>query len=278
MYLTRLLACLALLVLDAHAGADSPSGKGKEAEARLTTQADTSSKAKPSWASQQHAGDPTATAEHARAASDDARTARISQADAAQGIKGALAQGMRAAITQLGREDGFRADQAVRIGTPQRLRELAEIARQLGAGKYVEQFETAMNRAAEAAVPLAADSLADAVHGLTFEDATAVLRGGDSAATAYLREQTGARLREQFLPVVARTSAEAGVAQCYARLIEKAGEMGNLLGSSEVDLDQYVTDRAVDGLFHYLAEQEQAIRANPLGQSSSQLQRVFGGR
>ena len=276
MFLTRLIASIALLALCAGADADSLKDKLKDAESKLKAKGD----AAEARLKGETDGDPDeAPASEAPVdAAPPAADGGLSKSEAEGGIKEALAQGVQKAISQLGRKDGFLADQAVRIGTPKKLRDLTKIAKQLGAGKYVEQFETSMNRAAEAAVPLAADTFADAVRGLTVEDAIALVRGGDGAATAYLREKTGPRLREQFLPVVAKTTAEAGVTQRYKQLTEKAGEMGNLLGSSEVDLDQYVTDKAIDGLFHYVAEQEKAIRANPLGQASSLLQRVFGGR
>lgn len=276
MFLTRLLASIALLALCAGAGADSLKDKLKDAESKLKAKGD----AAEARLKGETDGDPdeAPVSEAAVDAAPPAADGALSKSEAEGGIKEALAQGVQKAISQLGRKDGFLADQAVRIGTPKKLRDLTKIAKQLGAGKYVEQFETSMNRAAEAAVPLAADTFADAVRGLTVEDAIALVRGGDGAATAYLREKTGPRLRQQFLPVVAKTTAEAGVTQRYKQLTEKAGEMGNLLGSSEVDLDQYVTDKAIDGLFHYVAEQEKAIRANPLGQASSLLQRVFGGR
>ncbi|MCK7595369.1 DUF4197 domain-containing protein [Pseudomarimonas salicorniae] len=260
MPLQRLLPLLALLVC-LPAGADSLKDRLKEAEAKLKGRSEAPAEPK---------------SESAKDTSSSADG--LSQGEASSGVKEALAQGVKRAVEQLGRKDGFLADKAVRISTPRKLRKLTKVAKELGAGKYVEQFETSMNRAAEAAVPLAADTFADAVRELTVEDAIGLVRGGDGAATAYLREKTGERLHEQFLPVVAKTTAEAGVTQRYKQLSEKAGEMGSLLGSSDVDLDRYVTDKAIDGLFHYVAEQEKAIRANPLGQASSLLQRVFGKR
>ncbi len=268
MSLLRLFAPLALFALLLHApdsAADSLKDKLKEAEAKLKDKAGRSDAARES------SPEPESSAQNSSAAD----ASGLSQDEASQGVKEALAQGVQKAVSQLGRKDGFLADQAVRISSPKKLRKLTDTARKLGASKYVEQFETAMNRAAEAAVPLAAETFADAVRGLTVEDAIGLVRGGDGAATRYLREKTGERLREQFLPVVARTTAEAGVAQRYKRLTEKTGEMGNLLGA-DVDLDRYVTDKAIDGLFVYVAEQEKAIRANPLDQASSLLQRVFG--
>lgn len=199
----------------------------------------------------------------------------LSQDEARAGIREALALGVQQAVSQLGRKDGFLGDPEVRIGSPKALHRLTDMARSLGAGKYVDAFEASMNRAAEAAVPLAAETFAEAVSGLSMQDAIGLVRDGDGAATRYLREKTGDRLRERFLPVVARSTAEAGVIRHYAQLSEKTGEMGSVLGS-DVDLDRYITDKAIDGLFHYVAEQETDIRADPLGQASSLLQRVFG--
>jgi len=204
--------------------------------------------------------------------------ASISEPDAAAGIKEALAQGTRNAVLRLGRTDGFLADEAVRIATPKSLRKAAKLARKLGAGATVDAFEASMNRAAEQAVPAAADIFADTVRAMTVNDALAIVRGGDDAGTQYFRKVSEDRLRGAFLPIVSNATASTDVTQRYKALAQRTGGLTSALGGADVqDLDGYVTDRALDGLFHYIAEEEKAIRSNPLKRGSDLLKRVFAG-
>jgi hypothetical protein len=209
------------------------------------------------------------------------KVAELTQSEASSGLKDALAAGVKSAITQLGKKDGFLADQAVRIMVPKRVRKLADAAKSLGAGKYVEDFEVAMNRAAEQAVPLAADVFAAAVKQMSVQDALAIVSGEPDAATQYFRRTTEATLQAKFLPIVTKATGNTGVTQRYKALSEKSGPMAALLGGSSkkpLDLDAYVTEKTLDGLFYYVGEQEKKIRSNPLAQTSSLLRRVFGGR
>ena len=201
---------------------------------------------------------------------------KLSQNDASQGVREALGKGVENAIAQLGKEDGFLKDQAVKILVPKKLRKLTDMASKLGAGKYVDRFEKSMNRAAEKAVPEAASILGDSVRNMSVDDALALVRGGDTSATDYFRRSSSDKLREAFLPIVKQSTDASGVGKSYKKLIEKTGEMGGLLGADDIDLDEYVTEKTMAGLFHYIAEQEKAIRKNPLGQASDLLQRVFG--
>lgn len=185
---------------------------------------------------------------------------------------------MQSAIAQLGTKDGFLGDEAVRIAAPKRYRKLVDTARKLGAEKYITAFETSMNRAAEKAVPVAAEIFADAVREMSVRDALDIVAGADDAATRYFRKVAGERLQQAFLPIVAKTTSESGVTSSFKKLKKKGGALGDLLGGSseDIDLDRYVTDQAMDGLFYYVAEKEKSIRSNPLGQSSDLLRRVFG--
>lgn len=204
-------------------------------------------------------------------------SASVTEPEAAAGVKEALAQGTRNAVLRLGRKDGFLADQAVRIATPKSLRKLTKAARKLGAGAQVDAFETAMNRAAEQAVPAAADIFADAVRGMSVQDALGIVGGGEDAGTQYFRRLSEDRLRTAFTPIVAKATANTEVTQRYKALTSKAGGLTALLGADNTDLDAYVTDKALDGLFHYVAVEEKAIRSNPLKRGSDLLKRVFGG-
>jgi hypothetical protein len=205
----------------------------------------------------------------------------LTQSDAAGGIKEALAKGVETAINQLGKPDGYFKDQAVKILVPKKVRKVADLARQLGAGSQVEAFELSMNRAAEKAVPSAANVLGDAVRGMTMDDAIGLVRGGDTAATDFFKRTSEEKLYNAFLPIVSKQTAATGVTQRYKSL---TGSVSNnalgstLLGSSTKagDLDGYVTDKAIDGLFAVIAQQEQDIRSNPAARTTGLLKKVFG--
>jgi len=212
------------------------------------------------------------------------KTAELTQAQAAEGLKEALARGVDRAIGRLGRKDGFLGDQAVRIPVPEQLETLTGLARRLGAGDRVDAFEQSMNRAAEQAVPEAASILGDAVRAMTLDDAISIVRDGETAATDYFRRNAEDRLREAFRPIVEKTTDANGVARALKGLSSQAGGRlgglaslsGGAISDDELDLDRYVTDRALDGLFYYIAEEEKAIRRDPVGRGSDLLETVFG--
>jgi hypothetical protein len=182
-------------------------------------------------------------------------------------------------VTQLGRTDGFYGDSAVRIRIPGQLGEIADTARKLGAGRKVDEFELAMNRAAEKAVPVAADVFADAVRQMTVRDAIDIVRGEPDAGTRFFRRVTEERLRAQFHPIVQDATQNAGVTQRYKAMVGRNSGLLQLLGGGEsLDLDEYVTDAALDGLFKVVADQERAIREDPAQRSSELLRKVFGSR
>ncbi len=210
-------------------------------------------------------------------------TFNISESDASRGIKEALAQGVDRAVRQLGKEDGFFRDQAVKIFVPEKIRRLADLARQLGAGKKVDAFELSMNRAAEKAGPVAAGILADAVRQMSVQDAIGLVRGGETSATDFFRRSSEEKLYAAFRPIVEKQTASVGVTRKYKDFSKKAGggSMAALLGgggqgsASSADLDDYVTRETIDGLFHVIAEQEKQIRQNPASRTTELLRRVF---
>ncbi len=204
---------------------------------------------------------------------------KLGATDAAQGIKESMSQGVKAAILQLGTQDGFLGDQAVKILLPKNLQKLADTARKLGANRYVDELELSMNRAAEKAIPAAADVFANAVKQMTVTDALNIVSGAEDAGTQFFRRVTEQSLSEKFLPIVAKATTESGVTQRYKKLSKKAGGLGGLLGQQQdgaPDLDQYITEKAMDGLYFYVAKKEREIRQNPLQQGSDLLRRVFG--
>jgi hypothetical protein len=207
----------------------------------------------------------------------------LSAGDATGGIKEALAKGVESAILQLGRPNGFLGDAAVKILVPDRIRQVADLARKAGQGARVDAFEESMNRAAEKAVPAAADILGGAVRDMSVQDAVGIVRGGGTSATDFFRRTSNDKLVSAFRPIVAKQTASVGVTEKYKAFADKAGggAMGALLGgksksSSPLDLDDYVTQKAIDGLFVVIGSQEQQIRSNPAARSTDLLRRVFG--
>ncbi len=207
--------------------------------------------------------------------SEPAPAALVSEAEVARGLKEALTQGVNVAVTELGRDGGFLDDEEVRIGLPPSLSSAESVARKLGLGRYPDQLITAMNHAAEKAIPEAQSLLLDAVRSMTVEDATAILSGGDDAATAYFRRETEAALTARMRPIVERVTSQVRLAESYNQFVRKGARYG-LVKHGEPDLDLYVTRKALDALYAKVADEERSIRQRPLEQSARLLRRVFG--
>lgn len=199
----------------------------------------------------------------------------LTTADASSGVKAALAQGAQAAVALLGRPDGFLGNPQVRIGLPGYLEDAAKVMKSLGQGRRVDELVTAINRAAEAAVPLGKDLLVRAVQNMTVTDAKNILTGGSTSVTAFFAEKTRAPLSERFRPVVHQSIEKVGLAQKYNAFAGKAAGFG-LLRPEEADLGQYVTGKTLDGLYFMIGEEERRIRQNPAGAGSAIVRKVFG--
>ncbi len=200
---------------------------------------------------------------------------QLSNKDAVAGLKAALDKGTVAAVGKLGKVDGFLGNPRVRIPLPQSLQDADRFLSRIGAGKYTQDLEVRMNRAAELAVPEAKPLLLQAIKEMSFKDAKAILTGGNTAATVYFRRTTSQPLAAKFLPIVQRATAKVQLAQKYDEFAGKAARFG-LLDKNQANLEQYVTQKALDGLFLMMADEEKAIRANPVGQASKLISKVFG--
>lgn len=200
----------------------------------------------------------------------------LSDEEVVRGLKEALSQGTRQAISQLGREGGYLHNLDVRIPLPDDLKKVEKVLRTFRQDRYADEFIASLNHAAERAVPEAAAIIADSVAKMTLEDARGILKGADDAATQYFRKTGEARLRERFRPIVEAATDQAGVTAAYKKFINKAGAVTQLMGGQASDLDGYVTDRALDGLFKMIAAEEQRIRQDPLARGSDLLKKVFG--
>jgi len=202
----------------------------------------------------------------------------LSQTQTTEGLKQALAKGVTFAIETLGKEDGFLGDELVRIALPDQLETVAKAARKLGQDKYVDQFQVTMNRAAEQAVPEAAEIFATAIKDMSVEDAINIVRGPDDAATQYFRSNSEEALREKLHPIVVQATDSAGVTQAYKKLESRGSSFLSKVGrNDDLDLDSYVADKTMDGLFYYIAEQEKQIRENPIERTTDLLRSLFGG-
>jgi len=199
----------------------------------------------------------------------------ISNRDAINALKTALQRGTRAAVEQLGRENGFYGDARVRIPLPDSLRRAEKNMRRFGMGKYADELLLTMNRAAEAAVPEAQQLFVDSVRQMSVNDAKGILTGGETAGTAYFRRTTHQQLHDRFLPVVREATARVDLAQKYNRYA-RTGVRYGLISAQDADLDEYVTQKALDGLYFMVAEEEKKIRKDPAGTASSLLKKVFG--
>jgi hypothetical protein len=199
----------------------------------------------------------------------------LSNTDVSAGLKKALDQSINNAVGKLGVPGGFLDNPKVKIPLPPKLEKAEGAMRMLGMGKQADELVTAMNRAAEAAVPESKVLLKQALHQMTLEDAKHILTGGDDAATQYFKTATYAPLEVKFRPIIDDATRKVKLAENYDAVASKAVQLG-LLKPEDASIESYVTSKTLDGLFTMMAEEERAIRKDPLGQASDLLKKVFG--
>lgn len=204
-----------------------------------------------------------------------AETAGVSESEIAAGLKEALLKGADAAVQNLGKPDGFLQNANVKIPMPKHLSMVESGLRTIGKDELADKFVESMNRAAERAVPEAAGVFADSIKNMSIDDAKAILDGGDNAATDYLQRTSSDGLRERFRPLVDTAIGEVGVTNKYQDLVGKADFMSGLVDTEKLDLGNYVTDKALDGVFFMVGEEERKIRENPAARSTELLKKVF---
>ena len=200
---------------------------------------------------------------------------KISNQDATSGLRAALEKGSQVAVASLGKPDGFFGNGAVKIPLPDSLKRYEKLMRRVGMGKYADELILTMNRAAEAAVPEAKVLLVDAVKKMTVQDAKGILTGGNTAGTEYFKRTTSEPLRGKFLPIVAQATKKVKLADKYNEYAAKGAQFG-LVKKQDANLDSYVTQKALDGLFFMVAEEEKKIRENPVKAGIDILKKVFG--
>jgi hypothetical protein len=199
---------------------------------------------------------------------------QLSNRDAVSGLKDALTQGAAAAVGQLGVKDGFLGNEKVRIPLPDPIKRIEGGARLLGLQSQIDELETSMNRAAEQAVPQAKPLFVRAIKNMSVQDAKGILTGGDTSATDYFRKSTSADLTTRFLPIVTQVTRRVGLTQKYDQLVERAAQLG-LVDPKQTRIEDYVTRKALDGLFLTLAEEEKKIRQDPAAAATAVARKVF---
>lgn len=201
--------------------------------------------------------------------------ADISSPDVTQALRLALEQAAQAAIGQLGTPDGYLGNPQVRIPLPDRLQSASQMLRLLGQGDALDQLVTAMNRAAEAAIPLGRDLIVQAVKTLTVQDARGILQGGETSVTDYFAGRTREPLTARLQPIVRQTTDRVGLAQQYNQVAGKAVELG-LMPAAGARIEDHVTSRALQGLYSVIGDEEKKIRNDPVGTGSTLIGKVFG--
>ena len=198
----------------------------------------------------------------------------ITSTEAASGLKAALSQGVDKAVAQLGANGGFLNNPKVTIPLPSTFEKVDNALRMVGMSGDADALKATMNHAAEQAMTSATPVLKKALRSMTLTDAKSVLTGSDDAATSYFRRASGDELKATFKPIVARATARVKLATVYNQYASKAAELG-LMSATDANMNDYVTGKALDGLFIVIADEERAIRKDPLGQASSLIKKVF---
>ncbi len=199
----------------------------------------------------------------------------VSTGDASAGVKEALSKGADYAVSSLGRNGGFLGNDRVKIPLPGYLQKAESALRMFGLGKQADQLVETMNHAAENAVAAAKPVLVDSIKKMSIQDAKGILTGGDDSVTQYFKRTSSEQLTARFMPIVKKETGKLQLAEQYNQFAGKAAGAG-LIDKKDADIDSYVTQKAMDGLFLMIAEEEKKLRANPLGAGSDLLKKVFG--
>ncbi|ADI29170.1 DUF4197 domain-containing protein [Methylotenera versatilis] len=199
----------------------------------------------------------------------------LSNTEASGGLKEALTQGVGKAVSTLGATDGFLGNKEVKIPLPSSLKKVEKVMKMMGMGKQSDELVLKMNRAAEAAVPEAKTLLIDSIKKMSVADAKAILTGPQDAATQYFKKTTSAQMAEKFLPIVTKATEKVQLAETYNKYAEMGAKYG-VVKKEDAKIEQYVTNKALDGVYLMIAKEEAAIRQDPVGQASSLLKKVFG--
>ncbi len=209
------------------------------------------------------------------ASTSNAGVSSLSNEEASGGLKEALTQGVGKAVATLGAADGFFGNKEVKIPLPKSLKKIEKGMKLMGMGKQSDELVLKMNRAAEAAVPEAKALLVGSIKQMTLADAKAILTGPQDAATQYFKRTTSVQMSEKFLPIVTKATENVQLAASYNKYAEMGSKFG-VVKKEDANIEKYVTNKALDGVYLMIAKEEAAIRKDPLGQASSLIKKVFG--
>jgi hypothetical protein len=198
----------------------------------------------------------------------------LTESEIVDGLKEALEIGTSKAVKTVSQKNGYLKNSEIKIPLPSNMRKAEGVLRNIGFGSKVDEFELSMNRAAERAAPRAKSIFWDAIKAMTFSDAREILNGQDDAATLYFQNKTTTQLQEAFQPMVSQAMSEVGVTQAYQSVDRKIRALP-FTNALSLDLDQYVTDKALAGLFVMLAQEEKKIRQDPAARVTDLLKKVF---
>lgn len=209
-----------------------------------------------------------------------ASLAGFSQEQVAEALKQALGNGVQTAVTNLSKPNGFLSNVQVRIPMPEKLQSVEKGLRAMKQDRYADEFVATMNRAAEQAVPQALPIFTDALKTMTIDDAKRIATGTNDSATQFFKGKGEKQIQEKMLPIIKQATANTGVTSAYKKLLDQAGGssfLGKLnINTASLDVDSYVTQKASDGLFKMIAEEEKRIRENPQARTTELLRKVFG--
>jgi len=208
---------------------------------------------------------------------DALKGGKLTDSKIVRGLKQALEIGTENAISEVSRIDGYYKNPDIKIPLPKTVQKVEIVMMAMGYGPQVEEFSRTMNRAAERAAPEAKALFWDAVKAMTFDDARKILNGKDNEATLYFEDKTRSRLHQLFMPVVHAAMEEIGVTRTYQELHKKISTIP-FADRLNLDLDEYVTAKALDGLFYMVAEEERKIRKDPAARVTKLLRDVFGDK
>ncbi len=190
------------------------------------------------------------------------------------GLKEALSLSTERAVAAVSKENGYFGNEMIKILMPEKIQKVGDVLSKVGFGKEVDAFVLSMNRAAEKAAPKAAGYFGDAIKEMSFDDAKKILNGGDTAATEFFRERTHDKLYAAFEPEISSSLDEVGATRSYKEMMAKY-ESIPLMSSQSLDLDHYVTEEALDGLFYMVGQEEKKIRTDPAARATDLLKKVF---
>lgn len=206
---------------------------------------------------------------------DNGAAQQLPKSEVVSGLKGAMADGASAAVTQLGQTDGFWGDQTRRIALPGWMGQASSMLRSAGYGDQMNGLQLSINRAAEQATAEAGPIVRETINNMSIADAYRILQGSDTAATDYLRQNAGNELAAKFQPIIQRTTAQSQAVSRYESLTAQAKPMLKFIPGMDLDINNYVTQQTLAGLFAVIGQQEQQIRANPAAAGSSIVEKVF---